>query len=52
MKKLAAKNPAKVIDLLSERLAFERVGVKLYDAVLERMRSSPDPFCRPCARRC
>jgi rubrerythrin len=43
MKKLAEKNPAKVIDLLNERLTFERAGVKLYDAVLERMRSSPDP---------
>ncbi len=43
MEKLAKKNPAKVIDLLTERLAFERNGVKLYDTLLERLRSSPDP---------
>ncbi|MCA1827149.1 MAG: ferritin-like domain-containing protein [Myxococcales bacterium] len=46
MKKLAEKNPAKVIDLLNERLTFERAGVKLYDAVLERMRGSPDPLVK------
>jgi bacterioferritin (cytochrome b1) len=43
MKKLAEKNVGRVIDLLSERLAFERAGVKLYDAILERMRASGDP---------
>jgi rubrerythrin len=43
MKKLAEKNVGRVIDLLNERLAFERAGVKLYDAILERMRSSGDP---------
>jgi len=43
MKKLAKTNPAKVIDLLNERLTFERAGVKLYDALLERMRASPEP---------
>jgi bacterioferritin (cytochrome b1) len=43
MKKLAEKNVGRVINLLNERLAFERAGVKLYDAILERMRSSGDP---------
>ncbi len=43
MKQLAEKNRAKVIDVLSERLAFERAGVKLYDRILEVMRSSGDP---------
>jgi rubrerythrin len=37
MKKLAEKNRALVIDLLGERLAFERESVRLYDAVLEKM---------------
>jgi len=39
MKKLAGKNVSRVIDLLNERLAFERAGVKLYDTILARMRS-------------
>src|SRR5256886_13958994 len=43
MKKLAAKNLGRVLDLLNERLAFERAGVKLYDTILARMRSSGDP---------
>jgi rubrerythrin len=37
MEKLAANNHAKVIDLLTERLVFERLGVKLYDAVLQKV---------------
>ena len=40
MRKLAGKNVSRVIDLLSERLAFERAGVKLYDKILPRMRSN------------
>ena len=43
MEKLAAKNVNKVIDLLSERLAFERAGVKLYDTLLSRLKLSGDP---------
>jgi rubrerythrin len=43
MNKLAEKNVGRLIDLLNERLAFERAGVKLYDAILERMRASGDP---------
>ena len=41
MKKLAGKNVSRVIDLLNERLAFERAGVKLYDKILQRMQSDP-----------
>ncbi len=37
MEKLA-QHAGKVIDVLNERLAFERAGVKLYDRVLEVMR--------------
>ncbi len=40
MDRLGQKNKDKVIDLLMERLSFEREGVKLYDKVLERMRES------------
>ncbi len=40
MEKLAQKNKDKVIDVLMERLRFERAGVKLYDKVLDRMRQS------------
>jgi bacterioferritin (cytochrome b1) len=40
MKQLAAKNLEQVLDLLSERLAFERAGVKLYDTVLRKARGA------------
>jgi rubrerythrin len=39
MEKLAQRNREKVIDLLAERLAFERTSVKLYEKVLARMRT-------------
>jgi hypothetical protein len=42
MTKLAEYDAAKVIDVLNERLAFERAGVKLYDRVLEVVRPSRD----------
>ncbi len=42
MAELGKHDPAKVIDVLNERLAFERAGVKLYDRVLEVVRASPD----------
>jgi bacterioferritin (cytochrome b1) len=42
MKRLAEKNPEKLIDLLQERLTFERTGVRLYDRVLEMMRASQE----------
>ncbi len=46
MDKLAQKNKDKVIDLLCERLCFERSGVKLYDKILERMRGSQERSVR------
>lgn len=36
MKKLAERHPEKLLDLLSERLTFERTAVKLYDIVLAK----------------
>ncbi len=42
MDKLAQKNKDKVLDVLTERCCFERASVKLYDKVLERMRSAKD----------
>lgn len=42
MEKLAKYDASKVIDVLNERLAFERAGVKLYDRVLEVVRASAD----------
>jgi bacterioferritin (cytochrome b1) len=46
VKRLAEKHPEQLIDLLNERLTFERTGVKLYDRVLEEMRASEDPQVR------
>lgn len=43
MHELSRSNPAKVIDALTERCAFEHEGVKLYDAVLDKMKRSGDP---------
>jgi bacterioferritin (cytochrome b1) len=40
VKQLMQYDKVKVIDVLSERLAFERAGVKLYDRVLEVMRAA------------
>ena len=40
MKKLAEHNKDKLIDLLCERLAFERAGVHLYDTILEKLDAS------------
>ena len=42
MRKLAEKNVGRVIDLLNERLAFERTGVRLYDKMILRMRLLED----------
>jgi bacterioferritin (cytochrome b1) len=41
MKMLAKYNREKLIDVLSERLAFERAGVKLYDTILAKLDASP-----------
>jgi bacterioferritin (cytochrome b1) len=49
MDKLASKNVAKVIDLLSERLAFERASVKLYDTLIARVRACDDAGLRALA---
>lgn len=43
MEKLASFNREKVIDMLMERLTFERTGVKLYDAILAKMRAARSP---------
>jgi bacterioferritin (cytochrome b1) len=40
MGELAKYDTGKVIDVLNERLAFERAGVKLYDRILEVMRTT------------
>jgi bacterioferritin (cytochrome b1) len=42
MRKLSEHNRARVIDLLCERLAFERSGVRLYDRVIAAMQGSAD----------
>mgnify|MGYP005814240029 CR=1 FL=1 len=42
MDKLAQYDRSKVIDVLTERLAFERAGVKLYDRILAVMRGMAD----------
>lgn len=43
MDKLMNYDKARVIDVLNERLAFERSGVKLYDQILMKIRLSNDP---------
>lgn len=43
MRELANENRGELIDLLTERLTFERTGVRLYDRVLERIRATGDP---------
>ncbi len=43
MKKLAERHPDKLLDLLTERLTFERLAVKLYDTILGKMRESDLP---------
>ncbi len=40
MADIAKHDPAKVIDVLNERLAFERAGVKLYDRIIGVMKGS------------
>lgn len=40
MEILGKTNPEKVIELLSERLAYERSGIKLYDAILKKVKRS------------
>jgi bacterioferritin (cytochrome b1) len=42
VKELANYDKPKVIDVLNERLAFERAGVKLYDRILDVMKTAAD----------
>jgi bacterioferritin (cytochrome b1) len=42
MQKLINTNREKVLDLLTARLNFERIGVKLYDRVISRIGASGD----------
>jgi bacterioferritin (cytochrome b1) len=44
MHKLAQKNQDRVIDLLLERMSFERAAVKLYDSILMKLQSDEDPI--------
>lgn len=44
--RLGEKNPSQIIDLLCERLAFERATSSLYDRVLAVLRSSTDERTR------
>lgn len=43
MTDLGDQNRDELIDLLTERLTFERTGVRLYDRVLERIRAAGNP---------
>lgn len=43
MEKLARHNAALVLDVLSGRLAFERTGVTLYDAVIQKIERAGEP---------
>ncbi|WP_438021366.1 ferritin-like domain-containing protein [Sorangium sp. So ce315] len=43
MKKLAQANKDKAIDLLNERLTYERATVRLYDSIVEKIGRSADP---------
>jgi bacterioferritin (cytochrome b1) len=42
MKKLAERHPDKLLDMLTERLTFERASVKLYDTSIEKIQKSSD----------
>jgi bacterioferritin (cytochrome b1) len=42
MQELAQYDPEKLVDLLTERLTFERAGVALYDAIIAKIEASQD----------
>jgi rubrerythrin len=42
MQKLTGKNPEVLVDKLGERLAFERSGVRLYEALLTKYQATPE----------
>lgn len=44
MQKLAEKNPNRLIDVLAERLTFERGSVKLYDSAIGKIKASNNPY--------
>jgi bacterioferritin (cytochrome b1) len=44
MQQLANTHRDQVIDLLMERMTFERAAVRLYDSILMKLQSSDDPF--------
>lgn len=50
MEKLTGKNPEAFIDKLGCRLAFERAGVRLYDALITKCSASPDGSIVPLAK--
>ncbi len=43
MKKLAQRHPEQLLDMLTERLTFERESVKLYDASIAKIERASDP---------
>jgi rubrerythrin len=50
MEKLTGKNPEVFIDKLGCRLAFERTGVRLYDALITKCSASPTGSAVPLER--
>jgi hypothetical protein len=50
MEKLTGKNPEAFIDKLGCRLAFERAGVRLYDALITKCLASPNGSIVPIER--
>jgi len=42
MQKLTGKSPEMLVDKLGERLAFERSGVRLYEALLTKYQATPE----------
>jgi rubrerythrin len=50
MEKLTGKNPEAFVDKLGCRLAFERAGVRLYDALITKVSASPNVSIVPIER--
>ncbi len=50
LEKLTGKNPEAFIDKLGCRLAFERAGVRLYDALITKCEASPEASIVPVER--
>lgn len=50
MHEITKHNPDKLIDLLTERLTFERAAVRLYDSVMEKMRAEGDGITKQMMR--